>query len=84
MELLVNNNIFKGVRFTGRNGNSIFLPPTGVKLDFGEMSHMNYGEYWMSNQDIIVKGFSFSYRVFSFSYFYRYLGLQIRPVQTKI
>ena len=80
MELLVNNNIFKGARFTGRNGNSIFLPSTGLKHDFGEMSHMGYGEYWMSNQDIIGQGFGFNFKEFHFGYFYRYTGMQIRPV----
>jgi hypothetical protein len=39
-----------GYKFTGSNGNSIFLPAAGLRWDYGLDDAGSYGDYWSSTQ----------------------------------
>lgn len=77
-----------GMRFTGNNGGSIFLPAAGVTY-YGNSEHVGeYGCYWSSSifaEDSRAARLLFFYL---YDYYYtsgsqeeRYMGLPIRPVR---
>ena len=43
----LNNWWEKGIRFTGSNGNSIFMPFTGYRADVSLLGNNHYGCYWL-------------------------------------
>ena len=71
VEELVNNctsewttvNGINGRRFTGPNGNSIFLPADGLYSDGGKYDEGTSGNYWSSNSAV-----GYSQRSYSFSF----------------
>ena len=74
----------KGGLFTGRNGNSIFMPASGLKIDSTTENKKSYGCYWLATQD--EKYIDFAYAIcvtssqcFRSSHLCGY-GLSIRPV----
>ena len=83
---LVSVNGVNGRKFTGPNGNSIFLPFAGSKFgtEFGNVG--NNGYYWSSNSNLRNVGEAYYLFVTTSgyagrSYYYRYYGHSIRPVQ---
>lgn len=77
-----------GMRITGSNGNSIFLPPTGYRLSYSDKNELENGYYWVGET---YKGNDGNYAyVYSFnatSYYYNGgwpkngTKLAIRPVK---
>ena len=43
-------NGIQGGRFTGRNGNSIFLPAAGIRAGSKHKEHGTYGHYWLGTR----------------------------------
>lgn len=80
-------NGIKGCKFTGPNGNSIFLPAAGDGWEYGKICQGTMGEYWsgmLQSSDkrmAIALNFGEEYVFVSDSYSKeRYKGLTIRPV----
>lgn len=76
----------KGEKFTGPNGNSIFLPAAGYRWNGYLLIVGSWGYYWSSTQD---PGYSdYAYYLFfcsgnaDWGYYYpdRYYGRSVRPV----
>ena len=70
---------------TAPNGNSIFLPAAGVRLDTDLYLAGNDGFYWSSSlytdgPDYAWYGYFYSDGVHRFNNFYRYSGQSVRPV----
>ena len=79
----------KGVRFTGLNGNSIFIPAAGYCDESRLYEIVNYGELWSSSLDSCyndsAKGLGFYYGgVADSSYNGRFYGLSVRGVQDNL
>lgn len=77
-------NDVSGIKFTGPNGNSIFLPFPGNKDSNTDNDYQGEkGEYWLSSQ-YGVKDANFlrvkTYRYIWVAYGDRYIGRSIRPV----
>lgn len=64
------------------NGNSIFLPAAGYRIDDDLYEVNNYGDYWTSslNTDITISAWSIEFYLDYARPDYRYCGLPIRPV----
>ncbi len=74
----------KGGLFTGPNGNSIFLPASGLRIESTTDNKRSYGCYWLSTQDEKYVDFAYamcvsSSQCFRSSHLCGY-GLSIRPV----
>ncbi|MBR1546677.1 MAG: DUF4595 domain-containing protein [Prevotella sp.] len=84
-----NNTGVAGYKFTGTNGNSIFLPAAGYFDEWGYYGwwghHSDGGYYWSSSipEDRVVDAWNVNFSSTDISmglYGYRYHGLSIRPV----
>ncbi len=77
-------NGINGRKVTGPNGNSIFLPASGVRQDTSRKSVGSYGYYWSSSlyPDYPFGAFllSVSSSTFKGSYNFRSYGISVRPV----
>lgn len=64
------------------NGNSIFLPATGYRIDDDLCEVNKYGNYWTSslNTDITISAWSIEFYLDYACPDYRYYGQPIRPV----
>ena len=77
------SNGVKGMRVTGKNGNSIFLPAAGYKGERGLTNAGSYGDYWSST----LYGGNLSYSVDFYASGHekgsntRNCGLTVRPVK---
>lgn len=77
-------NSHEGYLVTGPNGNSIFLPITGIRSDGNENLRSDEGQYWSGlikdkygwETDILV----FDRDSYKISWTYRSFGIPIRPV----
>ncbi len=75
----------KGRLFTGPNGNSIFLPNAGYRLNRNLDGASTFGCYWSSS--LYSNGPDNSYYLYLLSgqvnwvSYYRYFGLSVRPVR---
>lgn len=72
-----------GLRITGPNGKSIFLPAAGYRYQTSLNGKGSTGGYWsssLSSHTDSAIGFSFSSGGAQSTEFFRYYGLQIRPV----
>lgn len=73
-----------GIRFTGPNGNSIFLPATGYRNAANLQSQDNQGCYWLGTSLSTYNFFAYSLKISSevvnTNSMYRYYGLCVRPV----
>ncbi len=77
-----------GMRITGRNGNSIFLPPTGYRVASSSKSELENGYYWVGETHDNYDGYlSYVFYFNSTSYYYNggwnnnIAKLAIRPVK---
>ena len=77
-----------GMRITGRNGNSIFLPPTGYRVASSSKSELENGYYWVGEKHDNYDGYlSYVFYFNSTSYYYNggwnnnIAKLAIRPVK---
>jgi len=77
-----------GMRITGRNGNSIFLPPTGFRAGFSSKSDIENGYYWVGETFNDNNGYyAYVFYFNSISYYYNggwpkeVAKLAIRPVK---
>ena len=73
-----------GYTVTGPNGNSIFLPAAGGRIDSDLYDAGSYGYYWSSSLSTYGSGYAY-YLYFNSSYVDwnfddRYYGLSVRPV----
>ena len=74
----------KGRIVTATNGNSIFLPAAGRRYSTNLYNAGSYGYYWSSS--LHTDGPSYAWYVYFYSdfviryYYYRYLGISVRPV----
>jgi len=74
-----------GRKFTGPNGNSIFLPAAGGRW-YGDLYHAGeYGYYWSSAQNPDISDDAYGLGIdsgYAYWYYYynRYGGLSVRPV----
>ena len=73
-----------GYVVTGPNGNSIFLPVAGCRLDTGSYGVGEYGHYWSSTLDSGSSdnacGLGFNNGYHSTNYYNRLYGRSVRPV----
>ena len=74
----------RGGLFTGHNGNSIFLPAAGLRIESTTENKKSYGCYWLATQDEQYVDFAYamcftSGKCFRSSHLCGY-GLSIRPV----
>ncbi len=72
-----------GGKFTGPNGNSIFLPAAGYHCDYNFIDYGEVGIYWSSTQVGYTYATSFQFwKAYPdiYQYYDRYLGRNIRPV----
>lgn len=77
-----------GVKVTGSNGNSIFLPAAGCRMGTRTISAGTYAQYWSSSlgkgrPDYALaanSGANTYFKTFNMSGYGRYYGLSIRPV----
>ena len=73
-----------GIKFTGPNGSSIFLPAAGYVLEDGYYFYNQSGYYWMGEMNTNSLPFAYLMRIYEnghqLSYFYREAGASIRPV----
>ena len=76
-----------GTKFTGYNGNSIFLPAAGVRMEETLQEENEMGYYWSStNHSFLPYGLEFDdYGLESFlsGYMGAECGLPVRPIQNK-
>ncbi len=81
---LTTQNGVNGHLFTGPNGNSIFLPAAGDRLDSSLLNVGSCGYYWSSSLRTDDPGYAWNLSFFSgnyyMSYFNRYYGLTVRAV----
>lgn len=74
----------KGCKFTGPNGNSIFLPFAGTRRDADLHGSGSWGDYWSSSLDLYspdsADNTGFGFLLFGYSYG-RYCGRSVRPVK---
>lgn len=77
-----------GMRITGRNGNSIYLPPTGYRYSFSSKNELENGYYWVGETYRDDDGrFAYVYYFNSTSFYYNggyyknAARLAIRPVK---
>ena len=72
-----------GRRFTGKSGNSIFLPAAGYKWDHGLSDYNLEGHYWSSISYLgnLAYGLDFSDETITTNTDYRYVGQSVRPVR---
>jgi hypothetical protein len=75
----------KGRRFTGPNGNSLFLPAAGYRSGDELSSAGSYVSYWSRslspNYDYYAYDLYFDlYIRYRNNYYYRYYGLSVRAV----
>lgn len=77
-----------GMRITGRNGNSIFLPPTGFRSGFSSKSDIENGYYWVGETFNDYNGYyAYVFYFNSISYYYNggwpkeVAKLAVRPVK---
>ena len=75
-----------GMKVTGPNGNSIYLPAAGYRTSDGDMNYVgSYGNYWSSTPD----GSEYAWRLYFLSggvymdYYNRSYGRSVRLVQDK-
>lgn len=71
-----------GVRVTGSNGNSIFLPYGGYKMN-DKHQNPGYGFYWTSTLYYGASAYSLDILFKEYGSCDRYAGLSIRPVRVK-
>lgn len=75
----------KGIKFTGRNGNSIFLPYTGYRDGTTKIGEGNQGLYWSGNNYSVASDYSHTLNLTngtaSSGLSARNLGLAIRSVR---
>lgn len=87
-------NLVNGRRFTGPNGNSIFLPAVGLQDTSDTTNTGSFGDYWTSSLSTSIQPLTvqtpktaFGYRFVgmhtSVESFERCCGLSIRPVRSK-
>ena len=71
----------QGYLVTGPNGNSIFLPTTGLYLDYTKQSTEG-GYYWSASRynDTLAWRLNFSNSAFQVADNFKFVGLTIRPV----
>lgn len=80
-------NDVKGARFTGSNGNTVFLPAAGMRR-FGDIDYAGTGgNYWTSTLTIgyILYAYRLYYSVagpYWYYDFFRQYGLSVRPVMS--
>jgi uncharacterized protein (TIGR02145 family) len=76
-----------GEKFTGSNGNSIFLPAAGYRLDSELYGAGSNGHYWSSSLRTDGPSKAWDLNFYSDYYdmysYYRYYGLAVRPVCTR-
>ena len=75
-----------GRHFTGPNGNSLFLPAAGSRLD-GSLYNAGFaGYYWSSSLETVIPDaawyFDFDAGSQNMYYLYRYLGYSVRAVRS--
>jgi hypothetical protein len=79
-------NGINGMKFTGSNGGSIFLPAAGGRWSGGLDDAGSYGDYWSSTQYPWISDSAYSLNFDSgnvdwyFTGYYRYYGQSVRPV----
>ncbi|MBR5352892.1 MAG: hypothetical protein IK126_04190 [Bacteroidales bacterium] len=76
-----------GRRFTGPNGNSLFLPAAGIRLDSSLIYAGNYAYYWSSSLDTDHPYYAWRFYFRSVRYRsldgnYRSSGLSVRAVRS--
>ena len=71
--------------FTGKNGNAIFLPATGQRIQDGVFDVETYGYYWSSTNknSVNANGFYFNNSSMTCTEFGCCFGCTVRPVQSK-
>jgi hypothetical protein len=71
--------------FTGKNGNVIFLPATGQRIQDGVFDVETYGYYWSSTNknSVNANGFYFNNSSMTCTEFGCCFGCTVRPVQSK-
>lgn len=73
-----------GRKFTGPNGNSIFLPAAGYRGDSELLDAGSYGNYWSSSLNTDYPSYAWSLYFYADDYFmrslYRFYGHSVRPV----
>ncbi len=79
----------KGLKVTGPNGNSIFLPAAGLRDDTDLYPRGSYGSYWSATLDEYTSGGAYSLRFDSDGSFwgghvYRIYGFTVRPVTDEL
>ena len=75
----------KGAKFIGSNGNSVFLPLAGMKIESFHDQIGIYGYYWSSTQDPKFGDFAYGLYIGNVkgcwgSWYLRGYGLTVRPV----
>lgn len=76
-----------GMRITGRNGNSIFLPPTGYRIFNSPKNELENGFYWVGEVFQGQYGLAYIFYFNSNSYYYNggrdknAIKLAVRPVK---
>ena len=73
----------KGCKVTGSNGNSIFLPAAGSRIDESLYSAGSYGYYWSATPSSYSHNAYYLYFYSGNYYWYssnRYHGFAVRPV----
>lgn len=77
----------QGMRITGTNGNSIFLPPTGFRILYHQRNEVENGYYWVGETYSGSDSYAYVYYFNSTSYYYdggyskNSAKLAIRPVK---
>ena len=72
--------------FTGKNGNAIFLPATGQRIQDGVFDVETYGYYWSSTNNNSINAYRLGFNVYGAAYCESSgcdFGNSVRPVQSK-
>ena len=80
-------NFVKGLKFTGLNGNTIFLPAAGEKGSYSP-NIGTYGRFWLSSpwdngtdaHQMYFRTYSGSFKIYSDEDHDKSTGLSVRPV----
>jgi len=78
-----NLNGMNGYKITGPNGNSIFIPATGIMYDDTQIANSGkIGNYWTANSDSSTTAYCFSLNntTYNVADLQRFYGMNIRPV----
>jgi hypothetical protein len=83
-KLTSSNSTIEGYEVTSKkNGNSIFLPASGLRIEGYLDRHGLYVEYWSSTLDSYDTSNACCFDFFSIDVSYRYYGYPVRPVAEK-